>query len=238
MIQVDYSNLLEMLKAPTEKRTLLDFVSGCFNPQLHLFTLQWFHYLILKEGPGAIQHAIFSGGGNHSPAILTSYKTEVCCLFLASSFYLLAVLEVSGILVLFSRPVVVVRYCFRFNLVFCWQLHFKTNGKLRNPKKGWSCLATFIRRFLPTLLSRGLGGSEVEHSCIWIGGRDDAWCDGSWMDVDAPLFGLLVEDESIYIYRWLGYRWGFQLFLIILAVYPISLGNDPIWHGWWIAESI
>lgn len=45
MIQVDYSNLLEMLKAPTEKGTLLDFVNGCFNPQLHLLPFSDFHTL-------------------------------------------------------------------------------------------------------------------------------------------------------------------------------------------------
>ena len=69
-----------------------------------------------KRGTWRYTACDFSGGGNHSPTILTSYKNGgVFSLFLASSFYLLAVLEVSGILVLFSRPVVVLRYCFRFN---------------------------------------------------------------------------------------------------------------------------
>lgn len=173
-----------------------------------------------KRGTWRYTACDFSGGGNHSPTILTSYKNGgVFSLFLASSFYLLAVLEVSGILVLFSRPVVVLRYCFRFNWVSLLAAPFQNKRETKKPKKSWSCLATFIRHFLPTLLSRGLGGSEVEHSCIWIGGRDDAWCDASWMDVVCTVIWLACW-RWIYIEELdrIGYRWGFQLFLFGLAV--------------------
>lgn len=159
-----------------------------------------------KRGTWRYTACDFSGGGNHSPTILTSYKTEVCFLFLASSFYLLAVLEVSGSPVLFSRPVVVLRYCFRFNLVFCWQLHFKTNGKLRNPKKagvvwlllfGIFCLHSCREALADQKLS--IRAFELVDEMM-LGVMVHGWTSF------APLFGLLVEDEYIYIYRRIGYR--------------------------------
>ena len=159
-----------------------------------------------KRGTWRYTACDFSGGGNHSPTILTSYKNGgVFSLFLASSFYLLAVLEVSGILVLFSRPVVVLRYCFRFNWVSLFAAPFQNKRETKKPKKRLELFGYFYSAFFaytPVERPWRIRSWAFVHLNWWT-----RWC-LVWCFMDGRrLHRYLAGLLKMNIYRRIGQNW-------------------------------